>query len=275
MTPSGLVQLAFYGLGRGGPDAKWEKTEKYVRDNFGNTGGASNAIKDYYYGLYAFVKAMLLHVDEGSGLKSPITLLGDDLDWYAAEASLGAPTDGVARTLINDQVGGHWNGHYYAGEQTYFETSWAIQMLNRTITESGAPVAVAKAIPNPAVGGGLVTLDGSASFHQDASKAIVKWEWDVGNDGSVDFLGPVVTWTAPSLLGNYIVKLRVTDNFGVGAQDDAIITVEVSISAVAADRRRWRPVQLLPGQDPVVPRRLRLGQPGRRGQGPGLPELPG
>jgi len=250
VTPSGLVQLAFSGLGRGGADAKWEKTEKFVRDSFGNTGGAANAIKDYYYGLYAFVKAMLLHVDEGSGLKSPITLLGDDLDWYAAETSVGAPTDGVARTLINDQSGGHWNGHYYSSEQTYFETSWAIQMLNRTITESGAPVAVAKAIPNPAVGGGLVTLDGSASFHQDPSKAIVKWEWDVGNDGSVDFVGPVVTWTAPSLLGNYIVKLRVTDNFGVGAQDDAIITVEVSIPPLPPTADVGGPYNFCPGKTP-------------------------
>jgi len=45
-------------------------------------------------------------------------------------------------------------------------------------------VAVAKAVPNPAVAGGAVTLDGSASFHQDASKAIIKWEWDILNDGS-------------------------------------------------------------------------------------------
>ena len=218
---------------------------------------------------------MLLHVDEGSGLKSPITLLGDDLDWYAAEASVGAPTDGVARTLINDQVGGHWNGHYYSGEQTYFETSWAIQMLNRTITESGAPVAVAKAIPNPAVGGGLVTLDGSASFHQDPSKAIVKWEWDVGNDGTVDFVGPVVTWTAPSLLGNYIVKLRVTDNFGVGAQDDAIITVEVSIPPLPPTADVGGPYNFCPGKTPWFLDASGSVNPDEGVKDPACPTLPG
>ena len=249
-TPSGLVQLAFSGLGRGGADTKWELTEKYVRQNFGNTGGASSAIRDYYYGMYAFVKAMLLHVNEASGLREPITLLGGDLDWYAAETASGAPTDGVARTLINDQSGGHWTGHYYTGEQRFFETSWAIQMLNRTITESGAPVAVAKAIPNPAVAGGLVKLDGSASFHQDPTKAIVKWEWDIGNNGSFEYSGPVVNWTAPATLGTYQVKLRVTDNFGTPATSDTVINVEVSIPPLAPTANAGGPYNFCPASKP-------------------------
>ena len=255
-TPSGLVQLALSNMGRGGADQMWEKTEAFTRANFGNTGGAYYAVKDYYYGLYAFVKAMLLHVNEGTGLKDPITNLGGDFDWYAAETTKGAFTDGVARTLVGDQSASsghppdHWNGHYYDNRQDSFETSWAIQMLNRTITESGAPVAVARAIPNPAVAGGLVTLDGSASFHQDPTKALVKWEWDIGNDGSVDLTGPIVTWTAPSTLGNYQVRLRVTDNFGVGATDDSIITVEVSVPPLAPTADVGGPYNFCPGRTP-------------------------
>lgn len=245
-TASGMVQLAFDRLGRGGADVKWEKTEKYLRDTL------MNGVKDYYYGLYAFVKAMLLHVNETSGLKEPITLLDGDLDWYAAEVGAGAPTDGVARTLVNrqDPAGFWWGYSVGSGEQQYFHTSWAIQMLNRTITESGAPVAVAKAIPNPAIAGAQVTLDGSASFHQDPTKAIVKWDWDIGNDGSWDLTGPVVLWTAPAVLGNYQVKLRVTDNFGVGTTADTIITVEVSIPPLPPTANAGGPYHFCPGAKP-------------------------
>ena len=137
-----------------------------------------------------------------------------------------------------------------SGAQYYFETSWAIQILNRTVTESGAPVAVAKAIPNPAVAGGQVTLDGTASFHQDPTKAIVKWEWDIGNDGTYDLNGPLVIWTAPNSLGNVQVRLRVTDNFGAGAQDDTIITVEVSIPPLPPTADVGGPYNFCPGKTP-------------------------
>jgi len=274
-TPSGMVQLALDGLGRGGTDVKWEKTEKYTRDSFGNTGGC-NGVKEYYYGLYAFVKAMLLHVDEGTGLKDPITLLGGDLDWYAAETSKGAPTDGVARTLIGDQTGGYWWGHWCGSSaQGYFETSWAIQMLNRTVTESGAPVAVAKAIPNPAVAGGQVTLDGSASFHQDPTKGIVKWEWDIGNDGTIDLTGPVVAWTAPTVLGNYQVRLRVTDNFGVGTTASTIITVEVSIPPLPPTANAGGPYNFCATSQPWFLDGSKSVNPDEGVKAPGCPSCPG
>ncbi|MCK7498449.1 MAG: PKD domain-containing protein [Comamonadaceae bacterium] len=65
-------------------------------------------------------------------------------------------------------------------------------MLNRTVFESGVPVAVAKATPNPAVAGQIVQLDGSTSFHQDGGKLIDSWEWDLDNDGAFDdACGPV------------------------------------------------------------------------------------
>jgi hypothetical protein len=143
-TPSGLVQLAMSGLGRGttspGGNNLWDSAETFLRDNFGNAqgSGAGNALKDYYYGMFSFTKAMLLHDNTGTattptGLTaSPITLLQslDDpgtcaapgvpvtspgsgtgpcyppLDWYGAQsAAFGgtAPTDGVARTIIGNQ----------------------------------------------------------------------------------------------------------------------------------------------------------------------------
>jgi len=78
----------------------------------------------------------------------------------------------------------------------------------------------------------------------------VKWEWDIGNDGTYDLVGPVVAWTAPAVLGNYQVKLRVTDNFGAGAQDDAVITVEVSIPPLAPTADAGGPYNFCPAKTP-------------------------
>ncbi|MBI1788407.1 MAG: PKD domain-containing protein [Acidobacteria bacterium] len=145
-TPSGMVQMAMNGQGRG--DAHWDKAETFMRDNFGNTAGGCNptdfackatqAPKFYTYGLFSFTKAMLLH-DPG-GVLTPITSLHSqtlgvpDLDWYAAEVTAGDPTDGVARTLVNRQdPAGFWSGHSYYGGHFPFETGWSIIMLRRTV----------------------------------------------------------------------------------------------------------------------------------------------
>ncbi|MCZ7634912.1 MAG: hypothetical protein M5U12_01895 [Verrucomicrobia bacterium] len=184
-TPSGMVQMVMDGIGRGqtGPSGRpsWDLAETFLRNNFGNTGNAGNAIKSYYYGLLSFVKSMVLYPYDGdedplTPDPTPIKWLRSQtagvppLDWYAAEVSKGAPTDGVARKLVNDQSfstqWGYWYGHNYTGDQYPFETAWAIQMLNRTVVDPGAPVAVAKALPNPGIVGQLITLDGSDSYHQ-------------------------------------------------------------------------------------------------------------
>ena len=92
-TPSGLVQLAMSGLGRGttvpGGADYWDLSETYLRDTFGDTGGDPTFsgypyLKSYYYGMYSFTKSMLLHDNNdvvngkniGTGMNvSPITLL--------------------------------------------------------------------------------------------------------------------------------------------------------------------------------------------------------
>ncbi len=258
-TPSGMVQLALDEMGRGGTDLKWEKTEAYVRANFANAGYCT-AVKDYYYGLYAFVKAMLLHVNEDTKDLEPITLLGGDLDWYAAEASLGAPTDGVARTLVGDQnASGSWFGHYCgSGEQQYFETSWAIQMLNRTITEAGAPVAVATVTPNPAVVGQTVTFTGSSSFHQDSSKTIDSWGWEIcktpgaaiGSCPTLENKAGVVATSSFGALGLYQARLTVTDNGVPERSASTIVTVNVAIPPLAPTANAGGPYSFCPGATP-------------------------
>ena len=247
-TPSGMVQMVFNGFGRdlpgpgGAPD--WDMTETFIRDNFGNTGGATYAIKDYYYGLFSFVKSMILYPYDGdedpaTPDPTPIKLLRSKtpgvapLDWYGAETSKGDPTNGVARTLVNaQQATGVWWGNNFNGEQFPFETAWAIMMLQKTVFESGAAVAVAKAVPNPAVAGQTITLDGSDSFHQDAAKTIDSWEWDLNSDGVFDVSGPFVT-ASFNAVGVYPVKLRVTDNGTPEKSAETIINVSVTTPPVA------------------------------------------
>jgi hypothetical protein len=138
-TPSGMVQLAMDAVGRG--DSRWDHSETFIRDNFGNPPTNSNvSIKAYYYGLFSFTKSMLLH-DPG-GVLTPITLLQSatpgvtPLDWYAAEAALGAPTDGVARWLVGQQnPTGYWYNQLEinTSNQWPFSTGFAIIMLRRTV----------------------------------------------------------------------------------------------------------------------------------------------
>jgi hypothetical protein len=241
-TPSGMVQLAMDGVGRGDP--RWDKAETFMHNNFGNIGGAANAVKDYYYGLFALVKALLLHDSNGDGVAEPLAFLGSvsPIDWYHAQVSTGDPTDGVARTLVGDQnANGYWYGHNYDGTQYYFETAWAIMMLSRTLFEAGAPVAVASAVPNPAVVGQVVALDGSASFHQDASKVVDSWAWEICKTPAVPIAscptvenkaGPVVTSTFGAL-GTYQVRLTVTDNSLPEKIASTLLSVNVTIPPVA------------------------------------------
>jgi len=260
-TPSGMVQMAMDDLGRGYVDPagkpSWDKAETFMRNNFCNCCNYSVSVKDYYYGLFSFVKALLLHDSNGDGIAEPIQMLTSTtpgvipIDWYAAETGAGVPCDGVARTLVNDQnPAGYWYGHNASGDQYYFETAMAIIMLNRTIFEAGAPVAVAQAIPNPGVVGQVITLDGSGSYHQDSSKSIDSWAWDLDNDGQYDDAsGPVVTVQFGSL-GNFVVGLRVTDD-GVPEADAAtIVTVLIMTPPVAPTADAGGPYVFCPQAKP-------------------------
>lgn len=244
-TASGLVQLAMDGIGRGTdphptlPNPSWDRAERFIRDNFGNAGGPTTNIKGYYYALFSFTKAMLLHDSNGDGVAERLELLQSStpgvppIDWYAAEVAKGAPTDGVARTLVNQQsTAGYWYGHNYEATQFLFETAQAIIMLNRTVFSSGVPVAVAKATPNPAVAGQLIMIDGSDSFHQDAGKSIDSWEWDLDNDGVFEASGPFPIRSFPAV-GDYPVRLRVTDSGSPELSAETVLIVRITIPPLA------------------------------------------
>jgi len=158
-TPSGMVQMSMDKIGRG--DARWNPSEAFYRDNFCNNpnptpgnyqNNAVSAPKAYTYGMFSFTKSMLLH-DPG-GVLTPIQNLQDSvnvsppppIDWYNAEASLGAPCDGVARSLVDRQgidggypptpavpTNGWWTGHTYYFGQFPYETAWSIIMLRKAV----------------------------------------------------------------------------------------------------------------------------------------------
>jgi len=228
-SPSGMVQLAMDGIGRG--DSRWDNGETWIRDRFCNTGGAYYAIRDYYYGLFSFTKSMLLHDSNGDGVAEPLNLLQSQtpgvtpLDWYEAEVSQGDPCDGVARTLVNDQnPAGYWYNHNYSSAQYTFETGWAIVMLRRTPPGDLPPTAIAQAIPNPGLADQPVRLDGSASRANAPSASVVLWEWDVGCDDSFEFSGPVVE-VVSGFTADTDVCLRVTDDQDTPLSDDTEFTV--------------------------------------------------
>jgi len=224
----------------------WNLSETLMADNFGNLGGPASAPKAYMYGLFSFTKSMLLHSPPIQFLHSQTPGV-QDLDWYAAETAANGGTDrtdGIARTLIGYQCavgdltcaqpGGYWNGPSYNSSQYPFTTAWAIIMLNKTIFTAGAPVAVATASPNPAVVGQTITLDGSRSFHQDPNKQIVNWQWDGITVPTFHATGPTATTTFGSI-GDYLVRLTVTDNVGTTAQTIATVHVLVPPLAPTAD----------------------------------------
>ncbi len=173
--------------------------------------------------MFSFVKSMVLQTPPIVMLQSQTAGVAD-VDWYAAQVSMGDPLDGVARTLLNGQAtDGHWYAHNFTGTQYPFETAWAILMFNPVIFQAGGPVAVAQAIPNPAVVGQTITLDGTGSVNPDEGlhepglpgDTIQSYLWDLDGDGTFgDAVGsqPDVTaiFTAAGV-GDYLIRLQVTD----------------------------------------------------------------
>lgn len=278
-APSGMVQLAWQGLGRGdaNPDfptqqpRPWDLTENWLRDRFCNSGSATQSVRDYYYGLFSFTKAMLLNREANPAASPSYDCLIDTVDaspstpfdWYGAEfgqpdtlcnSGNSAPCDGVARTIVNDQTssGGTWgawpNGNQYTSTQYPFTTTWAIQMLNQTFASAGEPVAICKIVPNPSIAGQTVTLNGQGSRHQDASREIDSWAWDTDDDGAVDHTGPIVSGVSfPAQVGTYPVRLTVTDDGEPEKRNSTVCNVTVQTPPLAPTADANGPYVFCPG----------------------------
>lgn len=232
--PCGMVQLSFDG--KDVTDPRWISSENLIANNWNSFISVGDA---RYYAFYAFSKAMRL------ALPNKVTnLSATNLDWY------GDNSVGLARVLVNSQTSnGSWpyDNWPYVGEQT--AAAWNIIILVSTLFQSGSPVAVAQAVPNPGVVGQVITLSGSDSYHQDPNKSIDSWAWDLNNDGVYDASGPVVT-TSFSALADYPVKLRVTDNGSPEQSAETIVTVRITMPPVAPTADAGGPYTFCPQAAP-------------------------
>jgi len=230
VTPSGLVQLAMNGDGRGttvNGINMWDSAETFIRDNFGNpqSDGSGGSLKDYYYGMFSFTKSMLLHDQGGTGLNpTPLTTLQslDDpvscappgvpvtapgsgtgpcyppIDWYAAQsAAFGGsdPTDGVARTIVGNQTNAGLSGGGSWFGQNYTGNQNYFQtavaiIMLNKTVFQPVPVACFTVNPNHVASGGPVTLDGSCSVEQNPANHLVSWQWDISGTGAGFTIAP-------------------------------------------------------------------------------------
>jgi len=114
---------------------------------------------------------------------------------------------------------------------------------------TGDLVAVAQATPNPAVAGEQVSLDGTGSFHQRDERSIVRWEWDLDDDGIYDAQGPIITTSFPEL-GDYPVTMRVTDDGNTPLVQTATVVVNVDTPPLNPTADAGGPYLLCPQTQP-------------------------
>ena len=230
------------------PDERWIRAENYFRRHFGQAISGNN-LRNYYYAMFNFAKAMRTAVPEevviignnnsvGCGPNGGATGCGAalaPLDWY------GDPLIGLARTVVDFQTTSGVNigmftdrpGNSQGSHQDEHNTSWATQILTRTLFQAG-PVARASASPNPGALNTPINFDATQSFHQDPARSLVLYEWDFDNDGVFDMTGAIAARSfsntlCPSIPCTRPVTLRVTDDNVPARFDTDIVNVEITI----------------------------------------------
>jgi hypothetical protein len=168
-----------------------------------------------YYAMYGLAKGCRI------SLPDEITLIGTR-DWQ----------DEYNQYLVSAQSyslnsGSRW--HYGSWE---LGTAFAVLILSPGITTL---VPVADAGPDQDMPPDTdIPFDGSGSYHQDPTKSIVAWEWDVDDSDGVSFSPPDLTGSEPTLVGGYpeigsdysvTVTLRVTDNVGDTDTDTMVVNI--------------------------------------------------
>ena len=108
----------------------------------------------------------------------------------------------------------------------------SVALTTLTINELQPPVAVGSAIPNPALCGQQVTMDGRASYHPDPRFSIVQYEWDVDGQPGFDGGGATFQYTY-NAMGQYPVTLRVTDDLGQQNETHFPVTITTEAAPVA------------------------------------------
>ncbi|MDY6837598.1 MAG: PKD domain-containing protein [Thermodesulfobacteriota bacterium] len=220
-TPSGLAQLAFDDIPA--TDWRWINSESYMASVWDSWYKNTRN----YYALYALAKAFRI------AQPYEVSIIGEhtpwSIDWY------GDPERGAARTVLDDQkedgsFGGEGQGTLWVREGP-LRTAWGVLILTQTLFVK-PPVALVNIEPNPGATGMPVTLDGSDSYHNDHFRSIVRYEWDVDEDGIYDYSddAPTAMHTYDEA-GIYTVTLRVTDDNDPEKTDKASAIVTITEGA--------------------------------------------
>jgi hypothetical protein len=252
-TPNGMLLLEMNGKGPGqtiawdrndngdyADDSSWtpfDQAAGWLGRNWGSGANEANAntVLGYTYGMFAAVKALRIAgvttLIPASGNTCPATLnAADGFDWY------NDPTRGVAAVAVARQSS---NGTWPAtGPQvpTGLATQWYTIMMASALFQQG-PKAVAAASAATVAPAQNVTFNHAGSYHLDAAKSIVTYEWDLDGNGTFEYSTQDINATPstnyPSLVGPFpktvTVTLKVTDNNNPALSDTAQVNVTIDI----------------------------------------------
>ncbi len=160
------------------------------------------------YAMFAMAKALRI-INGRSGLDS----VGSHR-WYDDYVNhlLNHPTWGQKQN--GSWIDGSWLAPSYVGD-TSLATAFGIAVLTQGVVIAPPVAVIAPISPKPP--NTSFQVDGSGSYHQDPTKAIVEylWDWDASN--GVDWDHPDVTGPRPTnpgypMTGTYTITLRVKDN---------------------------------------------------------------
>lgn len=242
-SPSGLIQMVMDDKMKF--ETNWMKTEAAIAAAWPLAAGYKN-----YYGDYAITKAFRLALPE-----PVVNLRPSGVDWY------GNTTTGLRQKHISQQLAdGSWSGTLYdrtGNLGTSLSTAWVVIMLSPTLFVP-PPVAVINA---PTLWGFNIDLPINAanSYHVDPAKHIVRYQWDMNNDGTydIDTTNPrdpavtlLVTDPHPNVDGdvvNVTIKLKVTDNNDPAQTDETSLTVRFSEGPYTPFARLTGPPSLTAG----------------------------
>src|SRR6185295_10035618 len=177
---------------------------------------------------------------------------------------------------LSSQVTGATEFHVNADEPVVLDYNFNFKTANQFITfyDPGAfrasdhdPVVVGlilNAPPTVDAGGPYSVIEGQSvlvsATGSDPNGGTLTYDWDLDNNGSFETPGQTATFSAASLTapGTHTIKVRVTDNGGLTATDEATVIVIYSFTGF------FSPVENLPALNEVkagssVPVKFSLG----------------
>ncbi|MCC7430483.1 PKD domain-containing protein [bacterium] len=195
--------------------------------NYGATAPAANA-----GGPYSAVENSSLNLN-ATATTDPNIACGDALsfDWDLDNDGFYDDATGVNPTISASLLASlpHFLNVPFTIKVRATDNEGLTGTANSTITIlPDDPVADLNVSPNPASCGETLTFNSSASFHPNAAKTIISYDYDFDGNGSYDLTGAGSSVTyAYSSFGNYNATVRTTDNFGSTDTDNFTVYVSV------------------------------------------------